>query len=328
MGVIRPKIFLPSTLTEQEQRYIIDHEQTHIRRFDPIVKIISFMVLTLHWFNPLVWAAFILCSRDMEMSCDEAVMKKMDVDIRAEYSASLLRLAAGRRIPVGAPLDFGEGDTKGRIRNVMKYKKPSFWVMAAASAAVIVLALCLLANPANPSSAAEQLVEMTPLEQLPDGYTLNDAKADGCVVHENGDITSGQSAWDAFVKATEAGKPAAVRLAFYYTLGDPSSYSPEYYRRYRAGYPALYIQDLSYDGESYRIRGIKNEEEVTDSPYKYMVKFTGRPDYRGAEYSRYTYYVLLNDKSATWKKIEQGMLSSRWGDYIDRRVVYSDLVYQ
>lgn len=129
IGVIRPKIYLPSTLSEREQEYITLHEQTHIRRFDHIVKIASFLVLTVHWFNPLVWVAFILFGKDMEMSCDEAVMRKMGGDIRADYSASLLRLATGRKIFTGAPLAFGEGDTRSRINNVLRYKKPAFWVI-------------------------------------------------------------------------------------------------------------------------------------------------------------------------------------------------------
>lgn len=147
IGVIRPKIYLPSTLAEQEQSYIILHEQTHIRRLDHIVKLVAFLALTLHWFNPLVWVAFILSGKDMEMSCDEAVMKKMNGDIQADYSASLLSLATGRKIFAGAPLAFGEGDTKSRIKNVMNYKKPAFWIVIAATIVICVLAVCLLSNP-------------------------------------------------------------------------------------------------------------------------------------------------------------------------------------
>jgi len=147
IGVVRPKIYLPSTLSEREREYIILHEQTHIRRLDHIVKLVSFLGLSIHWFNPLVWVAFVLSGKDMEMSCDEAVMKKMDNDIRADYSASLLSLATGRKIFAGAPLAFGEGDTKSRIKNVLSYKKPAFWVVMAAIAAVSVLCVALISNP-------------------------------------------------------------------------------------------------------------------------------------------------------------------------------------
>lgn len=146
-GLLRPRIYLPSDLNGQEQEYIILHEQHHIHRLDYIVKLLAFTALCIHWFNPLVWAAFILAGKDMEMSCDEAVMKKMDHDIRAEYSISLLQLATGRKIIAASPLAFGEGDPKSRIQNVMNYKKPAFWVVAMATAACIIAAVCLLTDP-------------------------------------------------------------------------------------------------------------------------------------------------------------------------------------
>ncbi|AFL99049.1 antirepressor regulating drug resistance protein [Desulfitobacterium dehalogenans ATCC 51507] len=147
MGVIRPKIYLPDSLSGTEKEYILLHEQTHIRRIDHVVKILSFFVLCIHWFNPLVWAAFFLSGRDMEMSCDEAVIKKLGNEVKKEYSSSLLALATGRRIVGGTPLAFGEGDTKGRIMNVLNYKKPAFRVLLVAFMAVIILGLGLMANP-------------------------------------------------------------------------------------------------------------------------------------------------------------------------------------
>lgn len=153
LGLLRPKIYLPSKLTEQEQTYIIQHEQHHIRRFDPIVKILAFAALCVHWFNPLVWLAFMLSGKDMEMSCDEAVMKSMDSDIRAEYSTSLLSLATGRKIIAGTPLAFGEGDTKSRIQNVLNYKKPALWVITVSVITVVALGVGLMANPNNKKDA-------------------------------------------------------------------------------------------------------------------------------------------------------------------------------
>lgn len=147
IGVIHPKIYLPSNLSAREQEYIILHEQTHIRRLDHVIKIIAFLVLTLHWFNPLVWLAFFLCVKDMEMSCDESVLKRMDADIRQEYCASLLSLATGKKRVAGIPLAFGEGDTKSRIKNVLNYKKPAFWIVASAVIVCIILTVCLVANP-------------------------------------------------------------------------------------------------------------------------------------------------------------------------------------
>jgi beta-lactamase regulating signal transducer with metallopeptidase domain len=147
IGVIRPKIYLPSSLTEQEQSYIILHEQTHIRRLDHISKMIAFLALAVHWFNPLVWAALSSCVKDMEMSCDERVLKEMGGGIKGAYSTSLLSLAAGRRLINGSPLAFGEGNIKGRIKNVMSFKKPGLWVLIVTTAVVVAAAMCLLTNP-------------------------------------------------------------------------------------------------------------------------------------------------------------------------------------
>lgn len=147
IGFFRPGIYLPCGLGGKEKEYIILHEQHHIRRLDHIVKALAFLALCIHWFNPLVWLAFVLMGKDMEMSCDEAVIRKMGENVRADYSASLLALATGRRLIAGTPLAFGEGDTKGRIRNLANWRKPAFWVILASMAGCAVLAVCLLTNP-------------------------------------------------------------------------------------------------------------------------------------------------------------------------------------
>lgn len=149
-GIIRPKVYLPSDIPLKQMGYIIAHEQYHIRRFDHVTKHLFFAALCIHWFNPLVWVAFILSGKDMEMSCDEAVIKKLGEGIRADYSASLLSLATGRRIIAGTPLAFGEGDTKSRIKNMAKWKQPKKWV----SIVSFILCLTILtACAANPEQA-------------------------------------------------------------------------------------------------------------------------------------------------------------------------------
>ena len=146
IGFIRPKIYLPNNLGEQEQEYIILHEQHHIRRLDHVIKTLAFLALTIHWFNPLVWIAFVLACKDMEMSCDEAVIRKLGENVRADYSASLLTLATGHRIIAGTPLAFGEGDTKGRIKNLAKWKKPAVWVLVLTIIICLILGVCLLTD--------------------------------------------------------------------------------------------------------------------------------------------------------------------------------------
>jgi len=150
MGIFSPKIYLPSVVPMNERKYIIAHERHHIRRCDHIIKLLAYFALCVHWFNPLAWAAFIQAGKDMEMSCDEAVIRKMGSQIRADYSASLLRLATHKKIIAGMPLAFGEGDTKGRVMNMAKWKKPRLWV------SLICLLLCttiLVACAVNPQTA-------------------------------------------------------------------------------------------------------------------------------------------------------------------------------
>lgn len=152
MGLIFPKIYIPSNMEKSQLPYIILHEQHHIRRGDHIIKALAFLALSIHWFNPLVWLAFICASKDMEMSCDEAVVKIMGKDILADYTASLLSLATGKTVVAGMPLAFGEGDTKGRIRNLANWKKPVFGVVVIAIIACVVLGIGLMTNPEEKDS--------------------------------------------------------------------------------------------------------------------------------------------------------------------------------
>lgn len=145
-GLFRPKIYLPINLSEDEKSYIIKHEETHIKRKDHIVKFIAFMITYIHWFNPLVWLAFYLMGEDMELSCDESVIKEMGYEIKKDYSASLLSLSIGRKIIGGSPIAFGENNTKGRIKNVLNYRKPKTWIIGLALILTIILSLGLLSN--------------------------------------------------------------------------------------------------------------------------------------------------------------------------------------
>ena len=149
LGIIRPKIYLPSGLEKKEQAYIVLHEQHHIRRGDPVFKMLAFLALCIHWFNPLVWIAFRLAEKDMEMSCDEAVIRKLGEKVRADYSASLLQLATGQRILFGSPLAFGEGEPAGRIRNLARFKRPRIVMTVVSSLLCAVGIIVCIFNPAE-----------------------------------------------------------------------------------------------------------------------------------------------------------------------------------
>ncbi|MDR2569501.1 MAG: M56 family metallopeptidase, partial [Oscillospiraceae bacterium] len=146
LGVFNAKIYMPSGLSEQERGYILHHEQTHIIRRDHIVKFGAYFVLCLHWFNPLAWVAFILMGVDMELSCDERVLKDMGDGVSKDYSHSLLALATERRIISGSPLAFGEGGVKQRIKNVLNFRKPSRVIILSAVILASVLSVGLALN--------------------------------------------------------------------------------------------------------------------------------------------------------------------------------------
>ncbi|MGE5677499.1 MAG: M56 family metallopeptidase, partial [Pseudomonadota bacterium] len=137
LGIANPKVYIPVGLDRQEVDYILRHEETHIRRRDHLIKPLAFIAVCVHWFNPVVWFSYYLAMRDMELSCDESVLKRYGSDIRRDYSNSLLSLSA-KQSGMISPLAFGENGVKGRIKNVLNYKKPAVWVSILAIIAVIV----------------------------------------------------------------------------------------------------------------------------------------------------------------------------------------------
>lgn len=146
-GVVKPNIYLPMHMDEGTAAYVIAHEHAHLARRDHWWKMLGYLVLALHWFNPLVWVAYILFCRDIELACDEKVVKGLDGAARADYSQALLSCAAPKRAVAACPLAFGEGNIKTRVKSALHYKKPAFWVAAAAVLAVVIMAVCFLTNP-------------------------------------------------------------------------------------------------------------------------------------------------------------------------------------
>lgn len=147
MGLLSPRIYLPSAMEERDLCHVIAHEAAHIRRGDPVIKMTVFVIACVYWFHPAAWLGFLFLSRDLEMSCDEAVLAGLGTTERGAYAESLLRLTCGAGYPAGAPLAFSEGNTEGRIRNIMKYKKPMAFVSGLALVLLAVLAAVLLTSP-------------------------------------------------------------------------------------------------------------------------------------------------------------------------------------
>ena len=147
LGIIKPKIYLPYHMDSREMDHVIAHEQTHIRRKDHWWKPLGFLLLTIHWFNPLMWLSYVLLCRDIELACDEKVIGKMGNAQRADYTQALVACSVDRRLIAACPLAFGEIGVKERVKSVMNYKKPAFWIVLASVIVCAVIAVCFLTNP-------------------------------------------------------------------------------------------------------------------------------------------------------------------------------------
>ncbi len=173
LGIFRPKIYLPAGLGEEERRYVVLHEQSHMQRLDHVVKPLAFLVLCVHWFNPLCWAAFFLMANDMELSCDERVVRRLGGDFKKEYASCLLTFATGRHLLNGRPLAFSEGNAKQRIKNILHYQKPALWAVILAAILLVTVGFGLLSSPQSPretlrwmQTLREDKVEKVELEVL------------------------------------------------------------------------------------------------------------------------------------------------------------------
>ncbi len=154
LGLFRPRIYLPSDLKEEDKTYVLAHENAHIRRKDHWWKPLGFLLLTVYWFNPLMWVAYIFLCRDIEFACDEKVIKELGTDCKCAYSEALIHCSVPRKMISACPVAFGEDGVKGRIKSVLNYKKPAFWIILIAIVLCIVVAVCFLTNPLSNHSLA------------------------------------------------------------------------------------------------------------------------------------------------------------------------------
>ena len=147
LGLFRPKIYLSSGMGEAQLPYVIAHEQAHLKRGDQWWKPLGFVLLMIHWYNPFIWVAYILFCRDLELACDESAVRDLTLEERKSYSYALLSCSMQRRLVTVCPLAFGEVGVKKRVKEVLNYKKPSFWILLAAVVVCVIVAVCFLTNP-------------------------------------------------------------------------------------------------------------------------------------------------------------------------------------
>ena len=147
LGIFSPKIYVPSYCNGEELKYVIAHEKAHLKRLDHFWKPLGFLLLSIYWFNPLLWVAYVLLCRDIESACDEKVIKTLGADTKKEYSTVLVNFSHHRKIISACPVAFGEADIKSRVKSILSYKKPVFWVIILSVLLIIVLAIGFLTNP-------------------------------------------------------------------------------------------------------------------------------------------------------------------------------------
>ncbi|MBQ8915221.1 MAG: M56 family metallopeptidase, partial [Clostridia bacterium] len=158
LGIVRPRIFLPVSLSGEAREYVLVHERAHLARLDHLWKPFGFLLLSLHWFNPLMWLSYILLSRDIEAACDEKVIKRLGEDAKAPYATALIDSASARRLISACPLAFGETGVRGRVRSVLSYKKPAFWIILVSLLLCTAVAVLFLTDPKDPDVPKQESV--------------------------------------------------------------------------------------------------------------------------------------------------------------------------
>ena len=283
LGLFRPRVYLPCGLDEPGRGHVLAHEREHIRRGDQIVKLLGFLLLCLHWFNPLVWLAYALLCRDVELACDERVVRGLAPGDRADYSQALLNLSHPRRFVSACPLAFGETSVKSRVKSVLSYKKPAFWVIALAIVVCIGAAVCFLTDPKAASEDTNededenenvqitaQLGENFPTQVLyyAVNYTVQQVEMMSWLEIERAEITD--LACYAETEGPEGGMLLLFKLGARYKLAEPENVMP-------AG--GMLIEDgwlirpdsggdrymlLLRDGEDWHYIGVVTEQTVSE----------------------------------------------------------------
>lgn len=295
-GIVKPRIYLPVQLQGEERKYVIEHEKVHIARKDYLIKILAYAAACIHWFNPLVWIAFALMETDMEMSCDEAVLRKMGLNIKKEYSMALLSLATGRMVLQGGPLAFGEGKVKGRVKNVLFYRKRALPTVILTAVFLIAVGAGLILNPIRDVLAGSTEITDVPqgiaaslpagLVDLIDNYATAFENRDGAAIvdlyideetaFENvfllekagGEYTLGMSSpWaESFVHSFDQEEDVA-NIYYYAMVSDPHIFVWKEKVRY------THIEDAPSEADEYKLTGstlhfydsISSEEEFNEA---------------------------------------------------------------
>ena len=222
LGIIKPRIYLPFKMNGQYLEYVVAHEQAHICRKDHWWKPLGFLLLMIHWFNPLMWLAYVLLCRDIELACDEKVIKELGNEQRGDYTQALVACSVNRRMIAACPLAFGEVSVKERVKSVMNYKKPAFWVIIISVIVCVGVAVCFLTNPKQDSYTLRIVVPAGSQEKFV--YTDEEVST----IRNSIKIWSGDGLGDTEVILSPVNKTTETRYtATYLTHGMPVEFDAE-----------------------------------------------------------------------------------------------------
>lgn len=284
LGLVHPRIYLPAGLDGESRTYVLAHERAHIRRRDHWVKPVGFLLLAVYWFNPLLWLAYVLLCRDIELACDERVIRELGGQSKKPYSQALLRCSVHRGMIAACPLAFGEVGVKERVKNVLNYKKPAFWVILVSLAVCAAAAVCFLTDPVprppeasvpNPDFSG---LSTTELQKSP-GMGSSDGPAvysGGALLYQNPALSSYfSSSGGLYTSVMEDGDTLRIvdseGSLFRYTLEETVHYRPEELYDDETGFMHLAEEDgrklIPEDAEQITRRTYLSEEPSADGPY-------------------------------------------------------------
>ena len=279
LGLFRPRIYVPFGLEGVQRESVLAHERAHIAHLDHLLKPLGFLLLCVHWFDPLAWAAYVFFSKDIELACDERVIRKLGEDARADYSQTLLDLSKRQRLISVCPLAFGSSNAKERVKNVFSYKKPAFWIMILAVLAIGATAVCFLTRPKTGEPTEDQPVLYSP------ETAVEYAKENGFAAVIDNEFKAGEDIWNAFVHSVNEGGPAGVTVL----VNGPAAILTSSQGDIEAGIVTAHA--IAYDGEGFTVKsatltskGLENEWSA-ELRYACLDRYT--VNMNGGQYGQY-----------------------------------------
>ena len=278
LGIIAPCIYVPESVSEEDLPQVLAHERCHIRRWDHVVKPFAFLLLAVNWFNPVLWAAYVLLGRDMENACDEMALKNADTAQRAAYSRALVSCAAQPKMAAVCPLAFGEVAVKERVKNVLGYKKPAIWAAVILAAAAVVIGVCLLTKPSYKNVGT---LDAEKLFALRTPYVDNNS-AVGAILDALGFRELGSSGADYgyAVHLSTDREPMGITVLYTYEGAVPQRSEERYRQIAMRGYIALALIDNAewFSWQEHGADGTSNKADSTASDSLYPIVYPGYPD--------------------------------------------------